>query len=46
MMNTETERNDLKELLPVREHALSALVKENENLKCLCIEYFQNLFIG
>ena len=33
MKNIETERNDLKERLIVLEHALSALVKENENLK-------------
>ena len=33
MKNIETERNDLKERLIVLEHVLSALVKENENLK-------------
>ena len=33
MKNIETERNDLKERLIVLEHALSALVKENEDLK-------------
>ena len=33
MKNIETERNDLKERLVILEHALSALVKENENLK-------------
>ena len=33
MKNIETERNYLKERLIVPEHALSALVKENENQK-------------
>ena len=33
LKNIDTERNDLKERLIVLEHALSALVKENEDLK-------------